>query len=284
VAGVLGGELSGRRALAVSAAGLLGVLAWTPFFVAFVPDQLATVWGFTARLTPRDLAELPVRLLLVELDVIPERLRRLGWALGALLALGMARGAVGALRRRASGERIALVCLLAPIAGAVGAMVVLPPSLVARYVIAAAPGAALLAGAGLVGRRRGLGAVAGTAAVLGCLAITLLHKTGNHREDFRSAVAEVVAAWEPGDRLFVATGAPAGFAESPVVYYLRDEPEVLAGLATWDEAAAWAGRLHVVHRRARYAEAEVAFLREKRELVDESPVRFRVQRLLFTSP
>ncbi len=270
------GALEWRRMLALLGAGLLGFLVWVPFMLLFVPDQLASAWGFTARVTPRDLAELPVRLLLVELDVLRDGWQAVGWALGALLLVGML---VASLRQRA-----ALICLLAPIAGATGAMVVLPPSFVARYLIAAAPGAALLAGAGLVALRpRALAGAAATLAVLGCLWISLLHKADNHREDFRSAVAEVIERFEPGDRVFVATGAPEGFAESPVVYYLRDHPLVLASLATWAEVEAHGGRLHVVHRSARYAESEVRYLHRTRELLEQSPQRLRVRRLLFAA-
>jgi len=271
------GALETRRLVALLSAALLGLLVWVPFMVLFIPDQLASVWGFTARMTARDFAELPVRMLLVELDVLPAGWQVSGWALGALLLVGML---VASLR-----ERAALICLLAPIVGAALSMVLLPPSFVARYLIAGAPGAALLAGAGLVALRpRALGTAAASLAVLGCLGLSLLHKAENHREDFRSAVAELVERFEPGDRLFVATGAPAGFAESPVVYYLREHPDVLAALVTWDEAQSFAGRLHVVHRSARYAEAELGYLYWTRELIEKSPERFRITRLLFAAP
>jgi mannosyltransferase len=271
------GRLDRRGWLTLSGAALLGLAVWVPFLVRFLPDQMASNWGYTARLSARDFAELPVRLLLVELDVLAGGWQLAGWALGGLLVAGML---VASVR-----QRDALVCLLAPIAGAVLAMLLVPPSFIARYLIAAAPGAALLAGAGLVALRpRALGTAAATLAVLGCLGLSLLHKAGNRREDFRSAAAEVVERYEPGDGLFVATGVPAGFAESPLVYYLREHPDVLAALLTWDEARDFTGRLHVVQRRARYAEAEVGYLFNTRALEDESPERFRIRRLLFAAP
>ena len=284
--------------VAVAAPALLGAAVWVPWWVRVVPGQLDTAWGHTARLSLRDLAELPARLVLVEMGVLAGALEVPGWVLGGLLLLGFAAGCWGALRPAGTGgtgttgttgttrggggpERAALALFAAPLLAALLLATVLPPNFTPRYLTAAAPGAVLLAGAGFARLRPpGLGLALAGLAVLGCLAVTLLHKSGNRREDFRAAVAEVAERWREGDRLLVVTGIPA-YEQAPARYYLRDRPDVLAGLVTWEQVEAVPGRLHVVHRRARYSAARATFLRQTRELVEESPVRFRVVRMLF---
>ncbi len=273
-----------RSEAAGAGAVALGALAWTPWILWMVPRQLATEWGFQARLAPRDLAELPVRQVLTELDAVPAPLAPLVWGLGALLLAGLAWSAVRAARAGGP-ERIATAAWATPVVAALVLTALGPANFTPRYLVAAAPGFALAVAGGLaqVPPRR-LGLALASAAVLGSLGVTLQHRRANHREDYRTALAEVAARWRPGDGVLSITGTPGRTSRAPLEHYLRDAPGPLGAVLDWEDVAGGPytrGRLHVVVRGAHYTRDRLAALRARYEVLEESPDRLGVTRLLL---
>jgi len=302
VFGCLAVEVVGRRvsvtaALLPAAAAVLGVAVWSPWLVHALPRQLATAWGWSAPNVLPALLELPARYLIVDASVVPGAGRPVVLALGAWLVLLALVHAVQAWRRRALEDLRLLALWTAPIAASLMLWPVLPPSCDARTLIVAAPGSVAAIGSGLsllgAARRRGASAtmvLVAVATVAACLAVTLLHRAGNRREDYRSACADIVAAWRPGDWIVAVSGTPEPFSQHPLRHYLRGRPEVLAAIvdrSTLPAAAAtWpAGtRLHVVHRIAEYARADLQQLVTSFAPVATGPARFRIQVLVLRTP
>jgi hypothetical protein len=261
-----------------------GTCVWIPWLVSALPDQHDTVWGHQNRLAARDLLELPVRQILVELDVLEPRLTAVGYAAGAAILLAFALACWSAARNPRAGARAAALLFAIPIALALVAALFLPPNFMPKYLMAASPGTALLVAAGIASPKpRWLSLALGATVRGGALCVTLLLRQANHREDFRGACADLTRAWTPGDAIVVITGTPPGFSEAPVRHYLR-------GTALEEHVRTWESfererpsdrRVHAVYRSAKYAEAEVNALWESRPLIEKSPSRFRVQWLLF---
>ncbi len=281
-----------RSAALVVAAPAMALVVWLPWLLAFVPRQLATPWGFQARTTPRELAELPIRFLLADVDVLPEVLHPLGYVLGAALLVGIGTFAVRLVMRRGddAAPRIAALAL-GPILGALAIGVVGPLSFGPRYLLAAQPAIAMAIAAGLAALRpRPLRITLSAVGVAGCLCLTLLHASGNRREDFRTATAELIAEWRPGEPVLVVTGTPEGFSEATVRHYLRGRPEIEAALRPSIAARRLVHdlppgtRVHVVYRTAAYAKPELDALRDALETVHRGPERFRIAYLCFRTP
>jgi len=280
------GELTSKQALLPMGAAIAGCALWSPWLVHVTRDQLANPWGFTARLSARDLAELPLRFFIVEADALPGWLRVLGYALGAALLVAFTAAALRALRHPREPVLVALVAFLAPVLGAFMLALISYPNFAPRYLIVAEPAAVLLVACGLAALtnawpRR----VAGSIALAGCLALSFVHKAGNHKEDFRTAYAEVVANWRPGDRVCSITGTVEGFSDAPLRHYLREHPQLLRSLVPErlfiDERVRLAAgtRVHVVYRDAPYARDHLRGLEQRAQVEYAGPNRLRVQYL-----
>lgn len=266
------------------AALILGALVWVPWWVAVLPDQLATDWGNQLRASLRDLAELPIRLLLVELDVLSPSFDFVTYLSSAAILIALGVGAWAGLREPRGPNASAAILFIVPVLAALALAAVLPPNFTPKYLITASPGLALLVGSGAVAIRwRWLSWTVLGAALLGCSALVLLHRQGNHREDFRSACEEVVRTWRAGDRILVITGTPTGHSESTVRHYLKFDPAMESALTAWEP---WQGagptphRTHVIYRSAKYAEDRMQHVRDTTRVLEESPERFRVRWLL----
>lgn len=258
---------------------IVAALAWVPVFAALIPVQLDAPLGYTANLGLRAIAETPVRHLVTALADLPEAMRVVPYALGALVLTGFVSTALAASRTRERVAWIALAWFAVPVGLALALCLVGPSNFLPRYVLVASPGVALVTAFGLVRLRpRALGVVALVASV-GCVAsVTVAHKRGNLREDFRAASAALRAAWRPGDRVTIVTGTARAFGEGAVRYYVRDRADILASLdAPADATAPPGGRLHVIYRRAPYATPDFRALSARVPLAEPSAGGHRVE-------
>jgi mannosyltransferase len=262
------GRASKRDTARVALAAGVGVLVWVPWLVRMLPRQTETAWSALEMTSARDVAELPVRLFLVDVDVLPPGWRFLGWGAGILILLAAAL----CVREATRGTPSALAILgawVVPIALAYGASALVGPAFAPRYLMAIEPYAVLAVGLGLGALRpRWLGAGALGSIVLGCATIALLHKLENRKEDFRRACALAAQTWKPGDVVVCVTGTEPGFSDAPLVYYLRERPEMLASVVGERELLERRTRLppgsivHVVFRDAWYAHSSLGGLME----------------------
>ncbi len=279
------GRSTARELRAQGLALALGAGAWIPWLVLVLPRQLATDWGHQLRTSARDLLELPVRLILVELDVLDPAWTAIGYAGGAGILLAVAGAAFAALRDPRGGSAGALILFAVPILTALFAMLAVPPNFTPKYLVVASPGAALAVASGIANLRpRWIGWCSGAAVLLACATIALLLRQGNHREDFRGACADLAAVWRDGDQILVITGTPAGFSEPNVRHYLRDRPELERAVRPWEDYKRDRKpeeRLHVVYRSAKYAQAQLDAVASVRPLLAQSLERFAIRWLLF---
>jgi mannosyltransferase len=262
-----------------------GVGVWLPWMVTALPDQLQTPWGFQARMSVIDLVELPVRFVLVNLRDVPSIAVD---ATAALVGLGLAVAVPAA--RRDLGARSALAAFAAPIGTALALALVLPPNFAAKYLIASSPWCVLAVVHGLARLPRRAFLAASVLLVLAVLTATIALRRGNLREDYRSACAEVAAAFRPGDWITSVTGVPEAFSRAPLRHYLgqhlRDEPFADNIVSPRDAAATLAdpsfdARVHVVWREAAYAEPALDALRAAGEVVHRGALRRRIQHLVL---
>jgi hypothetical protein len=250
---------STRATVSVALAAGAGVLVWVPWLLRMLPRQTATAWGALELTSARDVAELPVRLFLVDVDVLPPAWRFVGWGVGILILGGAALCAREAFRGASSA--LAILCAwTAPIALAYLTSPLFGPAFAPRYLIAVEPYAVLAVGLGLGALRPSwLGAGAFGSLALGCTTVAVLHKLENRKEDFRGACALLAEAWHPGDVVVSVTGTEPGFSDAPLAYYLRARPDMLASvvgereLVRRRESLAPGSIVHVVFREAWYA-------------------------------
>lgn len=273
----------GAEAGRAIAAAIVGCLPWLPWLVMALPPQFDTPWGFQARMGPGDLAQLPVRMFVIQGAALPPALV---WTVAGAVGIGLL-AALHRVRRDAA-TRDALAGFAAPIAAAGTAALALPPNFAPNYLIAAAPplAAAVADGLadGLAGTRR-IARLAWALPVL-LLAATLLLRTDNLKEDYRGACSEVAAAWAPGDLVVAVSGTPEGFSQAPLRHYLRGTAAAAAVVAPPEAIAklrdgAFQGRIHVVWRAAEYAKPQFDELLASAEVVAKSPTRHRVQSLVL---
>ena len=192
------GRLRRGHALSLVAAATAGMAAWIPWLVIVVPRQMATPFGYQAHLDLGSLFELPVRHLLTNLEALSGPARPAVYALGAALLLGfvlhLARWGAAFLRHAPDRFEATwiVVAFFAPLAGAWLLALFYPANFTPKYLMVAAPGSVLMIGSGLgwIARNR-TARVAVAAVCLGVLALTVYLRTGNHREDFRSACREI---------------------------------------------------------------------------------------------
>ena len=287
-------RLTNRNALVVVGATTLGILLWLPWVVLIVPDQLEAPWGYTARLGVREILELPVRLVLVELSAVPRNYLWLVAILASLLSLACLLYFIGIARAMLSGnstleQLLSGSVLVLPIAAALALTQFGPQSFVPRYLVAASPGAALVIAQGCAFVPwKGLRTFLSTGAVLGSLCLTLSHRSQNLREDFRGACTEVEQNWQAGDSVLCITGTPKPYSQAALRHYLRDRPRILEsivdleGVRQTDDAPLDPGRrLHVVYRDAPYSRSGLEVIRTAFELDVSGVRRFRVRYLRF---
>jgi uncharacterized membrane protein len=279
-----------RRAAGWVAAAAAGGLVWVPWVLTKVPRQMGVNPGsYDARTTPRQLLELPVRLILIDTSVIPAALQWTGYVLGGVLWAGVFVFFVRAALRRRVSDLYILTALFTPALVLAALTLFIPPILLPRYLMAAAPGVALAAASGLTNLRpRWLAAPAAAVAVAGLLTLTILHKLENRREDYRAACEEILNAWQPGDLVYVVTGNPDSLAEGALRHYLTRRPVIAASIRHAAEDAPKLAtvihpgtRVHVVYRKRPYAAAHLRAFRDACDVVETGPLRFDVQRLLL---
>jgi uncharacterized membrane protein len=276
-------RISTRELASLVAAGTTGLLAWMPWIVKRLPEQMKTPWGFTARTTARDLVEFPSRQILTEMSAVPQALVPAGYALGAVLTVGIVAGLVLALRARRFETSAIALAFVAPLVATLLESLVVPATIQPKYLMAVGPCTALLAAVGLAeGIRRPIGPVLAAFACVGCLGVTWIHRTRNLREDFRGACAELEANWKPGDIVVVVTGTPEGFSEGAVRHYLRDRADILASVRTPDEVLRPDGlpragsALHVIHRDSGYSQTQMDALLAAHPALFTGEQRFRI--------
>ncbi len=254
-------------ALLVSAAAI-GLAAWLPWLLSYLPAQAATRWHGHKQRGLWDLLRLPARHFLVSMDGLPSGAQALAPLLWFVLLLAFAVQAVRALaawRTRRAEDLWGIVTWAAPTAGAFALTFVTVPLFLPKYMIAGAPGAVLAIATGLTSLRpTAVRRAALAVACLGGLAVTLLHRLENQRDDYRGACNEVVRTWRPGEPV-VTTGAFPAFTAATVRHYLRDRADILTevgGVATIDELrrAAQLARTHVIHRHANPPDAQIAVM------------------------
>jgi hypothetical protein len=277
------------RCLATAAATLLGAIVWLPWCIELLPRQAATGWGHAIEPSLRKVIELPVHHVMIETSSVLSGMSvGLGYLLGAILLAGFVVCCYRTIRWRSFADLFCALCFFVPALALLASALLLPCSFVAKYLVVASPAAILMIGSGLSFRRSAATAVLSAAAVAGCLSITVLHKRANLREDYRSACAELIDAWRPGETVACVTGTYEGFSEATVRHYLREHPDMLA--RTIDGARLLQGDavvpeiVHVIYRDAIYAWSTMEALREKLGCVSAGPPRFRIQHLRFQNP
>lgn len=281
---VVGSSWKERRHAALGAA--LGMLVWVPWLLTSLRHQMQSEWGDTVKLSARDLAELGPRLFAMELDAVPSMWRGLAYALGALCWFALVRCAW--LARNDGVARRALVATSLPVLFTLLTQATVGGGFQTRYLIAATPGAALAVACGLAFGRAGLMAATGATLALGLFAHSLLLRSGNRREDYASACAELAREWREGDRVVSITGTSEVFELAPLRHYLRERTDILASLSSWtrietrlEESLSEGARLHVIYRESGYAWAARHRLSQRLVLVEAGPIRERIERSLW---
>lgn len=266
------------RALACGGA-VIGALSWAPWLIAAIPTQLQTPWGFQAKMGLIDLAQLPVRWLLIHLGKLPS------WLVlvcGALVIGGLARTLCRL--RRDPNARLVFTLMSTPVVCALALALVLPPNFSPNYLIAAAPWclAAVAFGLGGTTRWRCIGWLLPLAAALA----TVLLRLQPLREDYRAACAELALALAPSDHIVSVTGTPEEFSQAPLRHYLRHLPDLDARLLSPNEARRLLEsprsetRVHVIWRAADYALPTLTALQAAGTVVHQGPRRDRIQHLI----
>lgn len=274
-----------------------GVAVWLPWLAAYLPDQQDGSWPVVVRMSPRDLAELPVRLVATDLAVLVEHgLAPVGWILGALCLAAFLAGLARALPRRDGAAADAALAVLVPIVAAVCLALVAGGGFQPRYLTATIPGAIATIACGLLPASPAarwtlrLGRAACAAAIACAATITALQLAENRREDYRTATAEIRESWRAGDRLLLLVCVPEAQVTATVEHYLRDRPDILA--SRLDAGAYLAGvdrpppgtRVHVLWREATICWEPMHRLETTHAILERSAARFRIHRLLTLVP
>jgi len=283
---------AGRCTLLTALAAGAGVLAWVPWLVEYLPDQRDGTWPMIVRASPRDLAELPARLVAVDLQVLVEQgLSFIGWILAAGCLAAFLFGCARGLARRAPPDLDAVLAALVPIAAAGILAGFAGGGFQPRYLTTAIPGVIAVIAAGLVATRPAALGRAACALTIACAAtITVLQLSGNRREDYRAATAEIRERWRDGDRLLLLVCVPETHVPATVDHYLRDRPDILASRMDAEDYLAGIDRppsgtrVHVLWREATICWEPMNRLETTHTILERSPERFRIHRLLTTVP
>jgi len=233
-----------------------------------------------------------VRLVGVDLIALVEHgLAPAGWAFGGLCLLGVCAWSLRVARRRDTGELECLLAALVPVAVPIALAALARGGFQPRYLVPAMPGmiAAIAAGLCALGPRWLARALAALLVAL-ALGTTLLQLSENRREDYRAACAEIAARWRAGDRLLVLVCVPRAYPLATVEHYLRDRPEILAGVLETEPYLSGATRppagtrVHVLWREATLCWEPWDRLRRTHAFEEQSPARFRIHRVLTRVP
>lgn len=281
-----------RSTIRTAAAAGAGVLVWVPWLSEFLPDQTGGSWPVIVRIAPRDLAELPARLVAVDFAVLVEHgIPLVGWILGAACLAAFAHGAVRGMARREPPHVDAVLAALVPIAAAGLLAQFAGGGFQPRYLTPAIPAVVAVIAAGLVTLRPAALGRAACALTIACAAVvTVLQLSANRREDYRTATAEIRERWRDGDRLLLLVCVPETHVTSAVDHYLRDRPDILASRLDADDYLAGVDRpppgtrVHVLWREATLCWEPMNRLESTHAIVERSPERFRIHRLLVAVP
>lgn len=281
-----------RSGVRTGLAAGLGVFAWTPWLVAYLPTQRDGSWPVIAQTSPRDLAELPARLVAVDLQVLVEHgLTAVGWILAGLALAGFAIGCVRGIARRTELALDAVLAALVPVVAACLLALFAGGGMQPRYATAAIPGTIVCIAAGLLALPPAQIGRAACAALVACAATTtVLQLSENRREDYRAATAEIREQWREGDRLLLLVCVPQPYVSATVAHYLRDRPDILA--SRLDAQAYLDGvdrpppgtRVHVLWREATLCWEPMDRLERTHAILERSPGRFRIHRMLVVVP
>lgn len=279
-----------RRAIAVSVAACVGTAVWAPWLIEYLPSQSSAPWGTNLKLGWLEFAELAPRLLVIELDALPAGWRWLAFPFAGLVWVALVSCAWRARTERSA--RVALIAAFVPIAAALCVHAITGAGFQARYLIAAAPGMTAAIAVGFASWPRVAPRVAAVALLVAAsFAHSVWLRSANHREDYRTACAELIERWRPGDRVFSATGTIDGFSEATPVHYLRAHPDVSAsfvrqdGLARFLERGLEPGvRLHVIQREAEYSQWQMRLLETWLRCEERLPMRTRIQLSTWVPP
>jgi mannosyltransferase len=277
-----GGVRRWRTVLLIGAPAV-GMVPWLPWLLTMVPEQLRTTWGVEARLAPRELLELPVRMFVVIGKAMPAAVPIMiaVWVVGALLV-----APVSAWR----GDRTARV-LLASVAAAAAALLLvftrMQPFLMPSYVIGVSPVVVLLVAHGL-GQCLPQGRWVGGFLVVACLVGTVALRLENLKDDYRAVVPELARAFAPGDAVVVITGTPEFFSQAGLRYYLGARTDVLAAirdvpafLEQLERGTLPPMRVQVLYRSRHYAAPTLQRLQAKAQLLHEGGESTALQHLTF---
>ena len=286
-----------RSLVWLTAAVVVSGAAWLPLLLSMLPAQRGTSWGWTAQMSLVDLGLLPTRFLIRDGEALSGWLYWSNHICAGIASLGLVALALSIIRERELRASILGVLSLAilPVLGAFAVAILVAPSFMPRYLIASLPATLALIAAGLERLSfgsRGIHALLSTATLAPLVAIAVVHKTENRREDYRTAVNEALAAssLEGRDRpwIVVATGTSAGFSAGAAKFYARERARVLD--AKDFNAGIDAGRasppdeVFVIHRAAIYARGDLMRVTSRYDKVDAGPTRFRIKLLRCTKP
>ncbi len=274
------------RASALVLACAAGIAAWSPFLLANFATQRQAPWGHASHLGWREVIEVPVRQILIENAAVPQPWLAALYIVAAVLFALWGYFIVGVARRRDFGELGVAALFLGPLLGVLAAVPLLHSGFQPKYIFVASPATVLMIAMGAAAipwarLRTALVAIM----VAGALLLSLWHKTGNLREDYRSACAEIEAAWKPGDLVVAISGTVEPFSSAMLRHYFRARADVLASIVSEEQIddvvarTKQAGaRLHVVYREADYAVPTLARVQSLLAQIDRSPNRFRIVR------
>ncbi|MBI3817059.1 MAG: glycosyltransferase family 39 protein [Planctomycetes bacterium] len=285
--GYLRNRIGIRAAMAMAGCAIAAGLIWIPWLLTIFREQQHTVWGNEAKLSARQLFELPTRLLLIDMSVIPDRLQWAGYLPGLIIYVGLTAHVLKTIVARRFEDIILLAGVVAPLAGALALMFVMPPNFLPRYLTPAAPALACAVASGLMAIP-GAGAGAGSALCAVFIIISVAQKLENRREDYRTGCDEILQMWNPGDRVFVITGTPDPFAEAPARHYLRARAEIVQSIEHAGTSLVKLGRdfpdgakFHVLYREREYSKQQKGAFDSACKLLNQSADRFGIRRLRY---
>ena len=278
--GVATNRCTRRDGAKLVAASACGGLVWVPWLATiYWQHQRLTVWGDEARTSLRELAELPVRLLLVDIGALPAAWLWTSVLCGGLVWLGLAFGMWRGWRAPAGIGSIA-AALTAAIAVAL-VLALVAKNFLPRYLTAVAPLVVLVMAVGLAALPgRWTGALVGGCIVVAMSALLVAHRSGNRREDYRSAVALLEQRWQPDDAIVAVSGTPELFSQALLRHYLRARPDIIASLrsvADWPLQGGEPRAVHLVYRVNSYADSDLRRVVAGRREVFAAPVHVKVQ-------
>ena len=272
--------------------------AWLPLLLSMLPAQRGTTWGWTAQMNPLDIALLPTRFLIRDGEALGGLLYWTSHACAGVVSLALIAIAASIVRKRDLRASLGGVLALAvlPVLGAFVVAVLIAPSFMPRYLIAALPATIALIAAGLefvsLGSRA-LHTALVAVVVVPLVAIGVVHKTENRREDYRGAVTEALAAAAASTQakptlLVVITGTAPGFSTGPVEFYARQRARVLDAkdfVAELEQRnAPPPHELFVIHRTATYSDIDYKAVTSLYDQVDIGPTRHRLRVLRCSKP